>query len=83
MATHAYQPQLRCANQFVGLYSPDIVAKAYFLGIGLEGLARNLAGRLHTNLKELTTKLKSGDALCQRIGKAPKTKLREFQSIFR
>lgn len=72
MTTHAYRDQLRCANQLVGLFNPDIIAKAYFQGVGLDDLANNLVGRLNTNLTELATKLKRGDALCQRIGKAPR-----------
>src|SRR4030095_10307651 len=68
MTTHAYQDQLRCANQLIGLFNPDIVAKAYFQGAGLEDLARNLTGMLKSNLTELATKLRKGDALCQRTG---------------
>src|SRR5262249_44858524 len=55
-----------------GLFNPDLVAKAYFQGAGLDGLARNLAGKLNTNLTELATRLKKGDALCQRMGKVPR-----------
>src|SRR4030095_15721768 len=47
---------------------PDIGAKAYCQGAGLEDLARNLTGMLKSNLTELATKLRKGDALCQRIG---------------
>jgi hypothetical protein len=72
MTTHLYQDQLRCANQLFGLFNPDIVAKAYFQGAGLNDLAMNLAGMLNTNLTELATRLKKGDALCQRIGKVPR-----------
>jgi hypothetical protein len=70
MTTHSYQGQLRCANQLVGLFNPDLMAKAYFHGAGLDELARNLVGRLNTNLKELAARLRKGDALCQEIGKA-------------
>jgi hypothetical protein len=69
MTTHAYQDQLRCANQLIGLFNPDIVAKAYFQGAGLEDLARNLTGMLKSDLTELATRLRKGDALCQRMGK--------------
>jgi len=72
MTTHSYQDQLRCASQLAGLFNPDLVAKAYFQGAGLDDLARNLAGKLNTNLTELATRLKKGDALCQRIGKVPR-----------
>ena len=68
MTTHVYQDQLRCANQLVALFSPDIVAKAYFQGVALESLAKNVVGRLKTNLTELATKLKINDALCKKIG---------------
>ncbi|MGH7908962.1 MAG: hypothetical protein ACRENW_03815 [Thermodesulfobacteriota bacterium] len=68
MTTHSYQDQLRCANQLVGLFSHDLVAKAYFRGVGLESLARNVAGRLNSNLTELT-RLKRDDTLCKRLGK--------------
>jgi hypothetical protein len=71
MTTHLYQDQSRCANQLVGLFNPDIVARAYFQGAGLDDLARRLAGMLNTTLTELASRLKMGDALCQRIGKAP------------
>jgi hypothetical protein len=68
MTTHAYQDQLRCANQLVGLFNPDIIAKAFFQGAGLQDLASILVGRLNTNLTELATKLKYGDSLCKKIG---------------
>src|SRR5262245_35044380 len=68
MTTHTYQDQLRCANQLIGLFNPDIIAKAYFQGAGLQDLANILVGRLNTNLRELATKLKNGDALCKKIG---------------
>jgi hypothetical protein len=68
MTTHTYQDQLRCANQLIGLFNPDIIAKAYFQGAGLQDLASILVGRLNTNLTELATKLKNGDALCKKIG---------------
>lgn len=83
MATHSYQEQLRCACQLVGLYGLDIIAKAYFLSVGLEELAKNLVGRLNSDLMELATKLKKGDTLCQRIGKARKTVIRKLHWIFR
>src|SRR5215475_2768078 len=67
MTTHAYQDQLRCANRLVGLFNPDVIAKAYFQGAGLQDLASILVGRLNTNLTELATKLKYGDALCKKI----------------
>ncbi len=66
-----YQDQLRCANQLIALYSPDIIAKAYFQGLGLDSLARNVVGRFNSNLTELATKLKKDDALCKRIGALP------------
>src|SRR5215813_12999472 len=68
MTTHAYQDQLRCANRLVALFNHDTVAKAYFQGVGLDSLARNVVGRLNTNLTELATKLKIDDALCKQIG---------------
>src|SRR5262245_42250404 len=68
MTTHSYQDQLRCANQLVGLFNPDVIGKAYFQGAGLQDLASILVGRLNTNLTELATRLKNGDALCKRIG---------------
>jgi hypothetical protein len=71
MTTHAYGDQLRCANQLIGLSNPDIIARAYFQGAGLQDLARSLVGKLNTNLAELAAKLKHGDALCQRIVKLP------------
>src|SRR5215471_1605701 len=67
MTTHSYQDQLRCANHLVGLFNPDVIAKAYFQGAGLQDLASILVGRLNTNLTELATKLKYGDALCKKI----------------
>ena len=67
MTTHVYQDQLRCANQLVAFFNPDIVAKAYFQGVALDSLARNVVGRLNTNLTELATKLKINDALCKRM----------------
>jgi hypothetical protein len=68
MTTHSYQGQLRCASQFVGLFSPDIVARAYFQGVGLDNLARNVVSRLNTSLTELAARLRQGDALCKKIG---------------
>jgi hypothetical protein len=68
MTTHSYQDQLRCANKVVAIFGPDIIAKAYFQGVGLESLARSVVGRLNTNLAELAAKLKRDDALCKRIG---------------
>lgn len=68
MKTHVYQDQLRCANQLVAFFNPDIVAKAYFQGVALESLAKNVVGRLNTNLAELATQLKINDALCKKIG---------------
>jgi hypothetical protein len=68
MTTHTYQDHLRCANQLIGLFNPDVIAKAYFQGAGLQDLANILVGRLNTNLTELATKLKNGDALCAKIG---------------
>lgn len=73
MTTHSYQDQVRCANQLVGLFNPDIIAKAYFQGAGLDDLARNLVGRLGVNLTELAVRLKRGDALCRKIGSAPRS----------
>jgi hypothetical protein len=72
MTTHIYQDQLRCADQLVGLFNPDIIAKAYLQGAALEDLARDLAAKLNISLMELTTKLNRGDALCRKIGKAPR-----------
>jgi hypothetical protein len=68
MMKHTYQDQLRCANRMITLFTPDIVANAYFQGIGLESLAKSVVGILKSNLAELATKLKKGDALCKRIG---------------
>lgn len=68
MATHSYQDQLRCANRLIALFSPDSVAKAYFQGIGLENLARNVVGKLNTNLADLAARLKRDDTLCRKIG---------------
>src|SRR5262245_48236147 len=68
MTTHTYQDQLRCANRLIGHFNPDIIAKAYFQGAGLQDLASILVGKLNTNLTELATKLKNGDALCKKIG---------------
>lgn len=68
MTTHVYQDQLRCANRLVTLFNHDAVAKAYFQGIGLDSLARNVVGRLNTNLAELATRLKIDDALCKKMG---------------
>ena len=70
MTTHAYQGQLRCANRLVALINHDTVAKAYFQGAGLDSLARNVVGRLNTNLHGTGHKAENRRRLVQEDGDA-------------
>jgi hypothetical protein len=67
MTRHLYEPQLRCAQHFVRLFTPDLAARAYFEGGNyLTQLAREVLRRLNLNAAGLPP-LRQGDALCRRL----------------
>jgi hypothetical protein len=66
MKRHLYENELRCALKLVGLFSHDVVARAYFQGD--TGLASKVVRRLSIDFAGLH-RLRKGDALCQRLGR--------------